>query len=226
MGRNRRARGGPAAGRGRRRPQGLGGGADVGEDGGHDGGIGDGGEHLHAAGTAGADEEVLAKHTAQELGPRHARGRRWLCAVGARFATWVRGGGGGGAWAAGHEGGDASAELRVGGEHPVIPGLVLAGRWDQRREAAQERDRREHQLGLPGEPRPAQAVGDLARRGQAQAAVRERRPRAIAREALEAVAIVRADRGVGVQREVVDVGGEPRGRWRRRHHRERQRAHR
>jgi hypothetical protein len=134
--------------------------------------------------------------------------------------------GGGRARGAGDERGDAGAEYCVGGEHTVIPGLVLARRWDQRGEAAQERDRFEHELGLAGEPGPAQAVGDLARRGQAQAAVRERRARAVASEALEAVAILRSDGGVGVQREVVDLRGEPLGRWRRRHHRERQRAHR
>ena len=110
----------------------------MGEDSKHDGGIGDGGDHLHAAGAAGVDEEVLAEHAAQELGARQARGRRWLRAVGARFATWVRGGGGGGGVTrdAGHERSDASAESCVGGEHPVIPGRVLAGRWDQRGGAA------------------------------------------------------------------------------------------
>lgn len=70
--------------------------------------------------------------------------------------------GGGRARGAGDERGDAGAKFRVGGEHTVVPGLVLAGRRDERGEAAQERDPFEHELGLAGEPGPGQAVSDLA----------------------------------------------------------------
>jgi hypothetical protein len=55
-----------------------------------DGGVGDGGEHLHAASAAGANQEVLAEHAAEELGPGQTG--RWSRrrAIGARVAARTR----------------------------------------------------------------------------------------------------------------------------------------
>ena len=74
---------------------------------------------------------------------------------------------------AGDEGGDGGTKRGMSGEDAMLPGLVLAGWRDQRDQATEKGDGGEHELGLAGEPRPAQPVGDLARRGQAQAAVGE-----------------------------------------------------
>ncbi|HVV86622.1 MAG TPA: hypothetical protein VHE35_26370 [Kofleriaceae bacterium] len=71
----------------------------------------------------------------------------------------------------------------------------MAGRRDQRGQAAEEGERIEDELGLGGAPAPAQAVRDLARGGPEQALVRERWTRAVAAEALEAGAIVGGDGG-------------------------------
>jgi hypothetical protein len=81
--------------------------------------------------------------------------------------------------AAGDQGGDGRTQSRVRGEGSVVPRLALAGRRDQGGQPAEEGDGRKDDLGLAGEPGPAQAVGDLAGGGPAQALVRERRARAV-----------------------------------------------
>ena len=156
----------------------LGGEAEVGEDGSDNGGVGDRGQDPHGAGAAGAHQQVLTEDPAVEFGPRQAGGtprgrRRAGRVVGMRRGDRAA--------VAGNEGGDGGAQRGVGREDTVVPRLILARRGDQRGQATEKGDRAEHELGLAGEPRPAQAVRDVARRSQAQALVGERRARAVSK---------------------------------------------
>ena len=60
-----------------------------------------------------------------------------------------------------------------------IASLVLVRRGNQRGDSTEKGDGGEHDLGLAGDPRPAQLIRDLTRAGEPEAAVSERRAGAI-----------------------------------------------
>jgi len=126
---------------------GLGGEAEAGEQAAGEVGIGDEG-HDGAATAAGALENVLGEHPAQELGPwqpararhggRATRVRRvgggGRCGRGAAWVSGVVGGGGG------HERAELRASFAGGAEHAGVANQMESGRRDDADKSSEKRD--------------------------------------------------------------------------------------
>ena len=106
--------------------------------------------------------------------------------------------------------------MMVGGEDPMVASEVGTGRRDQDRKATQEFDRSERKLGpavaqgtLEGEQDPSAVI-------QREPRVGDRRARAVAAQAFEALAIFGVDEAIGVERVALEERGAAAGpRWRR-----------
>ena len=202
-------------GTGRCKRCGLGGEAEAGEQAAGEVGIGDEG-HDGATTAAGALENVLGEHPAQEFGPwqparaRHGgRATRVRRVVGGgrcgRGATWVSGvvGGGGG-----HERAELRASFAGGAEHAGVANQMASGRRDDADKSSEKRDGLRDEVGAAVGPRALELVRDPAVGGPGEPIVGERGPCAVAGETFERLAIVIGDHDTCVQREALGPRAE------------------
>jgi len=143
------------------------------EDAAGDGGAEDAGHHPARAAAAVAGEHVLAERSFQQLGPREARGPGPLGGLRERWA-----------------GDDERAEASAGSQDAEAADEVDAWRRDERGQAPEEGQGREHQLGGAGGGGPLHAVAHLPVGEEGQAFQAERATRAIVAQTLEANPVV------------------------------------
>ncbi len=162
----------------------------------HDGGAREERQHPSASATLATAKNVDGEDAGQERGPVEAasedRGR----------GAGVRWGGEGSGGSVVGQPGCALHHLGPGGgirgEDAMVPGQMAPRGRDQRREATEEREGREHERRSTAPPGALQAVGDLAIGGQGKARKGERRSAGVAREPLEPEAVVGRDVSAGV----------------------------
>ena len=99
----------------------------------------------------------------------------------------------------------------MGRKDAMKPGEMGARWWNEGREATQEIDRLERELGSPVAQGTLEREHDPSARIEREPRVGDRRSRAIAGQPLEAVAIIGVDEAIGVERVAVEECGSAAG---------------